>query len=572
MSNNTESTYEKMTSWRAEIEKKLRSLLLLRLVMLVLISGAIFIFLRQYTILYRLFAIYAVATLGYLTALYFGWIGKKRISFTFLYSLELFVEIIIESAIVYYTGRAASPLTLFYLLSIMSSAFVFELPGTVITATTAAITYIAVIYLSYAVPALNPAHKEMFYANREKAFAIAYIQVCFLYIVAFLAGFLSRRIKSHFRDLSIAKEELVRAAWGTDQILAHIRSGLISIDEYGTIVYFNNAASRILQLSDSIVSGRNFATIFPERLTALTAQIALALKTQGTRKSEIEVSDRSNNRIPLSIVTSALRIPDAEAKEHFAGVIALFDDVTEEKRRDAIIQQTEKMAAIGELSARLAHELRNPLATIRGGVEMLSSDYSKFVPNNRLTPLVLKESDRITQILENFLVFARLKELPREQFRVEIVDLSALILSLIEMRTTISKTPTIHITHNLPANLKIIGNRDQLVHVFQNLFDNAIEAIGTNSNGEITVTLLGTRKALISDEQLVGISISDNGCGIPEDALNKIFEPFYTRKPKGTGLGLSIVQGIITQLGGFIEVSNVPNGGARFDVFLPLPS
>ncbi len=412
-------------NWRIELEKKLYWLLIARLVILIFLFTTIVFFLPQHPFLFKLFVIYGLITLGYLSALYFWNIARKEVRFGFLYAIELFVEIALETAIIQYSGGETSPFTLLYMLTILSSAFFFELPGTIITATVAAISYSVLIYLrtKMIIEPIYPQNISQMTRDPELIFAIAYIQVCFLYIVAFLSGYLSSKIKTHLGELELARQELERAQWNTDQIIQHMRSGLITLDEEGRVVYFNPAASRILQLPAEQVLGRKIDEAFPDRLASLRDFLLSALRSPMVRRREIEVENKYGQKVPLALAISTLRVGDK-----IQGVIALFEDITEEKRREELLQQMEKLAAIGELSARLAHELRNPLAAIRGGVEMLMEELSRggALEKNHavVSKLIIKETDRLTQILENFLTFARLKELPPEYFRTESVNLS----------------------------------------------------------------------------------------------------------------------------------------------------
>ena len=554
------------TQWRIELEKKLKWLLLSRLIIVIVLFGAITIFLSHYQFLFKLLTIYGIVTLGYLGALYFWHVARKEVSFAFLYSVELFFEILVETAIIYFSGGEASPFTLLYMLTILSSAFFFEFPGTIITATGAAIAYSLMTYLRVngIIETVTVPGTKIIHQSPEMSFAIAYIRVCFLYIVAFLAGYLSKKIRVHLGELEETKQKLERIHWDTDQIVQHMRSGLVTVDEEGIIVYFNRAAGRILQIPTDEVIDKNFTSVFPERISAFTDFLTQALKSPTIQRTEIEIKDRYGQIIPLALAISTLKV-DNEIR----GVIALFEDITEEKKRDQLLQQMEKLAAIGELSARLAHELRNPLAAIRGGVEMLLKEIEKNKADTKISKLILKESDRLTQIIENFLTFARLRELPPEYFRNEIVDVSEVISQIIEEIETINNPENIEFISKLPTNVLVEGKREQLFEVFQNLFKNAIDAIG-DKKGRIVVSLRDTKISLFTKEELIGISVADNGCGIEQDALSKIFEPFYTLKPKGTGLGLSIVQGIVNQNGGYIEVDSRVGEGTEFIIYLPV--
>ena len=557
-------------NWRTELERKLRWLLVARLIILIFLFSTLVLFLSQHQFLFKLFVIYGLITLGYLAALYFWNIARREVRFGFLYGIELLIEIGFETAIIQYTGGESSPFTLLYMLTILSSAFFFELPGTVATATAAALAYSILIYLrtrGIITPIYMP-NQALIHPDPEFIFLSAYLRVCFLYIVAFLSGYLSSKIKTHLGELEAAKQQLERAQWNTDQIIQHMRSGLITVDENGRAVYFNPAASRILQLPADEVLGEEISRTFPDRLKPLTDALLAALKSPTVRRSEIEIENKYGQKIPLAVAISTLKIGDK-----IQGVIGLFEDITEDKRREELMQQMEKMAAIGELSARLAHELRNPLAAIRGGVEMLMDELqSAQLGKNHavVSELIIRETDRLTQLLENFLTFARLKELSPEYFRTESVDVSELVRRLIDEYTRLRLgDKKIQFVNNLPPHIEIVGKKDHIEQVFRNLFNNAVEVM---DEGKITISATGERTGLFGGEPLIGITVHNTGPAIPRENLHKIFEPFFSTKPKGTGLGLSIVQGIVNQLGGYIEVHSAEGEGTAFTIYFPKSS
>ncbi len=550
--------------WREELQRKLKWLLIFRLCVVVVLFGAVFLFLSHIPVLFRLLTIYGVVTLGYLAALYFWRAVRKELSFRFLFGVQIFMELAVEAAIVHYSGGEGSLFSFLFALTILSSAFVYRLLGTVLTATAAAATFTAIAYLEFN-KILEPAKTAMaklVYSSPEAAFAVGYIQICLLYIIAFVSGYLSQKLRAHLEELEETKRELERIRWSTDQILQHMWSGLITVDEEGFIVYFNQAASRILQLPAEDVVGRRFTEALPERVAQLRRSIQEASTKKAAQRTEIEIENRYGQKLPLALVVGALRVNDQPQ-----GVIALFEDITEEKKKERLLQQMEKLAAIGELSARLAHELRNPLAAIRGGVEMLRSKSNKGSFDQRIAELVIRESDRLTQILEEFLTFARLKELPPEQFRTEVVDLSEVVDQVIEATAALAKNKNVRLENKLPPRTLVHGRKDKLTQVFANLLANALEAI--ENKGEIVVAKKGTIKSPLGQEELLGISVCDNGKGIPPEDIPKIFEPFFTTKPKGVGLGLSIVQGIVNQHGGYIEVKSRLGEGTEFIIYLP---
>ena len=567
----TEIKDKNAMAWRHEIEKKLKWLLLFRFAILLVIFGAVFLFFQGKEILFNLFFVYSVASLGYYGALFYWKQSQKRIGFTFIYAVMLGVELILETAIIHYSGGEASLFTLLFALTIFSAAFVFRLTGTLITAFIAVALYSVLSYLEFTqvIEPVYTATSQIVYSNDETAYAVGYIQVSLLLIIAFISGYMSQRIGAQFGELEKIRNELRRVQWNTDQILQHMVSGLITINEQGYIVYFNEAASRILQLPAEYTPGRNIEEVFPERLGEFSNLIRIALSNPiQSKKKEIYIENRYSLKIPVEIMISSLK-----TDEKNLGVIVLFDDITESKKKEQLLNQMEKMAAIGELSARLAHELRNPLAAIRGGVEMIQlSGNSQNPSNDKITGLIIRESDRLTNILEEFLMFARIKELPRDQFRTEKVALNRLLSECKDNIITANQgnsTLKITIKIDIPDTISVEGRKDHLMRVFNNLLQNAIEA-AQNNDIKIEIRTSEKTSSVLASEDLIPIILKDNGKGIDAQKINQIFDPFYTSKVKGVGLGLSIVQSIVSQHGGFIEVKSEPGLGTEFSVFLPM--
>ncbi len=556
------------SNWRIELERKIKWLLIFRLVIIVLIFGAVFLFLPRYRTLFKLMVLYGAVTLGYLGALYYWRLTRREVSFKFLYGVQLLFEIMVEGAIIHYSGGEASIFTFLFALTILSAAFVYQMGETLITATVAIFTYLSIAYLEYhgIIPPIQSPATQMIYSNSDMAFSVAYMQVSFLYIVAFLSGYMAQKIGAHLGEIEETRKELERVQWNTDQILQHMRSGLVTVDETGTIIYYNEAAARILQLPSDKVMGNNFQKNFPARLKNLTNILKNALPTSTIgHRSETTIENRYGQQIPIAIVVNTLR-----ADGGIGGAIVLFEDITEDKKKEELLQQMEKLAAIGELSARLAHELRNPLAAIRGGVEMMKNEMKSAKLDDRIADLIIRESDKLTQILEEFLTFARLKELPPEQFRVETIDVADLIAQSAESSLAAAGfVENIELKVNIPKDFKVLGRKDQLIRVFQNIIMNAIDSIG-EEGGKITISAGQKIRSLFNQEELAGISIKDSGYGISKENLSKIFDPFFTTKPKGVGLGLSIVQGIVNQHGGFIEVKSEENEYTEFIIYLPV--
>ncbi len=538
--------------------------------MFLLIAGAVVLLFSTEALLFRFLFAYGLITLGYFLSLLWWNQTRREISFKFLCAVQLLFEIIIEVAIIHYSGGIASPFIVLLGLSIITSAFIFELTGTLITATVGVLLLGATVYLEFTgvfeftsdYPGVST-----IYSDSELLFFTFYVYACFLYLIAFLIGYLSGKLRHRLGQLVEANRELRRARMDTDDILMHMRSGLITLDPDGHVVYFNRAAGDLLGIAPERARNEFLTEILPSRARPFGLKLTELLSPGGerVRTGEFSIESNSGEVITMLLACSFLTSPDGSMR----GIIALFEDVTEQKRREEYLKEVEKMATIGELSASLAHEIRNPLAAIRASVETIVNDDELELPkDNRLMKLIIKETDRLTSVLDEFLIFARLKELPLEQVTYNKLDLSAMINEVIVMlRNSPEFPPEIEIENNLTEPLWIMGREDQLKNVFYNIIINAREAIG-NQEGRITIDKARERAGFYAEKRLIGVSITDNGKGIPTEEMGKIFTPFYSTKPRGTGLGLAIAQGIVNRHSGIIEGENLPQGGTRFTVYL----
>ncbi len=561
----------KPVDYTQDFRSKVKWLLIVRLSMFVLITVAVVFRFSTEGFLFKALFLYGVITLGYLLSLFWRKRTSHGISFKFLCAIQLLFELVVEIIIIHYSGGIASPFTVLIGLSIITSAFIFDLAGTLITATFGSIMFALMVFFEYRgifdLPLGFPG-VELIYKDPDLLFFTTYIFVCFLYLIAFLIGYLSGRLHVKLGQLQESDRALRRARMDTDDILMHMRSGLITMDPDGHVVYFNQAAGELLEIDPKTATGRFLTDILPAKARPFSVKLSELLAPGGgrVRTGEFTLRIADDENVTMLLACSFLTSPDGSLR----GIIALLEDITDQKRRDEYLKEVEKMATIGELSASLAHEIRNPLAAIRASVEILG-EYDDTPDNNRdrrLKKLIMKETDRLTNVLDEFLIFARLKELPKEQFTYNRLDIAQLIGEIVEiLRTTPDFSPNIEIVLELKGPLWILGRGDQLKNVFYNLLINAREAIG-DVKGKITISSAIERDGFYAQRRLIGVSITDNGRGISEKDMPNIFTPFYSIKPRGTGLGLAIAQGIVNRHSGIIEAENRPDSGARFTVYL----
>jgi two-component system sensor histidine kinase PilS (NtrC family) len=540
----------------------------LRLVVFLVVFGSILVGLRSRLELYGPLFAYSIITLAFLITMMSrrgGFVSPVRRA---LIMIQLLTEIYMESVIVYYSGYLASPFGGLFLLTIVSASLAYRLTGTLATATVASIAYVGAIWigvgadLSYA---LNIGVMSELYITDDELFFTVFIHLCSFFLAAFISGYLADRIKAKDKELRDASEHLRRVRVETDDILRHLHSGLVTVDNHGRIVYFNEAAEKITGFSEWRIKGKNLIEVFGERMPEFTEKILAALKSsQYDIRSEISIYKEDDSILPLGMSTSIL----GDDKSGVRGVVAVFQDLTHAKEIEERIRRADRLAAVGELAAGIAHEIRNPLAAISGSVEVLRGELEFFGENERLMSLIIKESGRLNNILCEFLDYARVT---RPSFsRVEI---NHLILEVFEI---VRHNPCFHdritLDHSsLSTTVYISGDENMFKQFMLNLVANAVEAL-TASKGNIEVTVESGDELRpdrdVSAFEWVKITVADNGPGLSDEQVERVFEPFFSTKKDGTGLGLPIVRRVVENLGGKIEFqANVPNG-AKFVVYL----
>lgn len=534
-------------------------LLPLRLITFCLVSGVIVIWLGLPSYLQVPFLAYCFSTLAALISL----LILRRFNFLMVYRLliamQFATEIACEAGIVYTTGSLYSPFSGLFLLTIVSAAMVYRLVGTLLTASLVSLAYASVTWLnSYLMAAgrhIIPSSGDGSGSADDILFYSTFLHILIFYLVAFISGYLAQKLQSKDKELLSASTELKKVRLDTGDILWHLNCGLITIDKKGDIVFFNRAAEAILGMKESDVSGRNCRDIFDSHLECLSKNLLAVLNSKDwLSRSEFEIVNREGRTVPIGISASILYDEDFGVR----GVIAIFQDLTEAKQLEEKMRQADRMAAVGELSACIAHEIRNPLASISGSVEVLKNDLPVDGDNQKLLSLILKETSRLNNILSDFLLYARVG-----RSRFQKVELNRVLSDVIEL---IRRHPAYHegikirlLTENHITYIS--GDEDHLKQLLLNLGVNACEALGANP-GNIHFEVRSESDG--EGKRAVRLTVTDDGPGISPENIDKIFLPFYSTKRGGTGLGLSIVSRLMESLDGHVEVRSQPGLGTEF--------
>jgi len=357
-----------------------------------------------------------------------------------------------------------------------------------------------------------------------------------------------------------------------------IGSGLVTTDDAGCVTSFNPEAERITGESAVNVAGRLLGEVIPGTAEILEeTEIGRALDSAVGRE-RIAYRNRRDEDLFLGMAASSLRDEEGEQVGH----VVIFQDVTGVVSMERELRQSERLAAVGEMAARMAHEIRNPLAAISGSVQVLqgaASEESSDPEQARLMGIVVREVDRLNQLISDFLRYSRPAPIKPEPVR-----LASLVEEIVEMNESQGESD-LEISLDLDREALVMADPSQLKAVVWNLWNNAREAMENAGCLSVRVRRChgdgpqddwpGSRNEQGADPGLEGMTgatavleIEDTGPGIGADVHAMIFEPFFTTKRDGTGLGLATVRRIVEQHGGVIEAASSDGGGACFRVSL----
>ncbi|MCX6831300.1 MAG: ATP-binding protein [candidate division Zixibacteria bacterium] len=533
---------------KRKLKEELRStwFIPLRLSIFLLVFGAVVLSEAGQSGIFQPFLYYSVATLVFLLVIEFDIRIIKPQFLSLIIFAHIVLELTAEGAIVRGAGHLTSQYSALFLLSIVSASLVYRLAGTLSVATLAALIY-AFTSTTHGMSGgfFDLQQFRQTYQVNDEIFYAVFLHVCTFYLVAFISGFLAAKLRVKEGELSHTSEKLERVQLDTDDILHNLHSGLITVDNRGRIVYFNRAAEAILGISQKEVKGQSFLEVFNQRMPEFCERVLSVLKlAKPNLRSETQIISRDGRTIPLGLTTSIL----GDERVGIRGVIAIFQDLTLAKQMEQALMQADRLAAVGELSARIAHEIRNPLASISGSVEVLKNEIELTGENARL-------------MLNDFLVYARTA--PTHTTKVELVSVVGETIELLRNNPALPKTLTINFETE-QSTVYIVADEDQVRQIVINVVNNAIEAVDDNS-GAVQVRIVSAEgRPGVSNTEWVCLQIADNGCGFSGEDKDKIFEPFFSRKKGGTGLGLAIVKRCLDTIDGRIEVESTTNHGTTF--------
>jgi len=539
---------------------RLKWLMVFRVVLVVIFLGtSIWLQFKEVlafqSVLYPIYTIIVITCL--LTILYanlFRWVKNAEL---FAY-FQIFVDILLITATVYVTGGMESILSFLYFLSIISASIMLNRRGGFYAASASSIAYGVLVNLDFY--KILPAGYKLIIPsgigyNRGDILATVVLNIIGFFTVAFLTGYLAERTITVEKELEEKKIDFKKLEAINKHIVENINSGILTINSNQRITSFNRAAEKVMGYKLDEIYNKPIDMVFPDLMKAKHYSIIPDETSASYFRIEKTFKRKDGKELFLGFAASPM-------KE--GGHIIIFQDLTRLKEIEEQLRRVDRLRALGELAAGMAHEVRNPLTSISGSVQVLKKSLMLDTESQHLMNTVIREAERLNALITDFLLFAK------PATKMTKIDLRDIINETVNIFKNSPESGNIDIQLKIEDGLIVEGDSRQLKQVFWNLFINAGNAMPDNNRdkgqgrrGKIIVEATGREKD-------VEATISDTGMGIPPENIERIFDPFFTTKDFGTGLGLAVVHRIIEGHNGKIEVKSKKGEGTSFKITLPV--
>ncbi len=462
---------------------------------------------------------------------------------------NLVMDILLVALLVAFQGTEQERFATIYIFPVLASAFYLSIPGIVGVALLCATVHLCTLgaFVLGLLPAFGHSLPKSGLDGADWAYLIGFAS-----IQIFAAALVVVVIRKHLETLrsSLQRTEAVvdRISAMYGRVFESLFSGLITVDQEGYITSANPAATQILR-----------RTLHPgDRVSELDlADMPTAVRAG--REHRFERTFLTPDGHPRIVGGNIAPIRDTDGEQQ--GFLVLFQDLTELKTLEERTRLAERMATIGEMSASLAHELRNPMASILGCVQLLRRDEPNPVLLDRALTILQRESDRVSAIVSDFLEFAKPRvTTPQALWFPSVLD------EVMASWETDPRCGALHLQHEPPPPLWVEGDPLHVHQVFTNLLSNARKAVASTANPHLHLTFRP------EGERNLVVTLTDNGCGMAPETLQNLFLPFTSAFPEGTGLGMALVYRFVEQMGWEIDVESSPGAGTRIHLTLPVRS
>ncbi len=494
---------------------------------------------------------YGLILFSYGLSLVYLILFSRQVQSRFQSVIQLAGDIAVVTGFVYFTGGLYSPFSFLYLTVIAVAAMLMR-GGGLIFAGVSAVAYGLLVDLM--VFEILPVPENL--TGIQITMSTSRILIQFLTnvvgfaLVAVLVSYLGESLRSTQHRLYEETERAAQFFALTDHVVRSVGAGIVAADLDGRILQLNPAGARMLAVPDA------------DAVTGSILEEVIPLEDQNWGLLKTRARDRKVVRLEGTLATNRIRLgmtvgPLADERENVVGFIVTFQDLSEIKVEAERQRMQERMAAVGEMAARMAHEIKNPLASISGSAQVLQSAAALEERDHRLLHILVDESRRLSGILDGFLQYTR-----PHQAAFGPCDVGAMLRDCMDLLSRSEEHRDDHqLRLSVPEDLHIRGEEQLLRQVFWNLSRNALQAM--SDGGELEVSATRT------DGHVV-LRWKDTGTGMTEEVRRQAFEPFVTTRPGGTGLGLAVVYAAVAEHGGTIAINSAPGSGTVVTVELPV--
>jgi two-component system sensor histidine kinase PilS (NtrC family) len=510
---------------------------------------------------------YFIGTFYLVTIVYALLLRKVKDLYRFAFS-QIFIDHLFITGLIYFTGGKESFFPITYTFSIIASSTIFYKRGALSSASFSSLLY-GLLLLLQLHHWINPLGGPGLYDTSQVFYSLI-IYLATFYIVAFLSGAISEELKRKKRELIQKQVDYNQLEAFNQNIIQSLDSGLLTIDLNGNINFLNRTAEKILNRDWGALKDTSIYDLFP-KINEVVEQVKKKPPESFSdyQRYETLLTNHNGKRIYLGFSISPLTDPEGSLIGH----TLIFQDITKFKEMEEQMKRVDKMAAVGALAAGMAHEIRNPLASLSGSIQMLRAELTLDDSQQHLMEITLRESERLNALITDFLLFAQPPQshkilYPIRRILEETLDLFIHSPAFRDGIRVLRPSPQ--------EETRVWIDPDQMKQVFWNLFINAAQSM--SNGGEIRVQMeRGNPQGMtglpilsqVRDKEWIRISVTDSGSGIAPEEKEKIFEPFFTTKENGTGLGLSIVHKIVENHKGLIKVDSTLGRGSTFSILLP---
>ena len=453
------------------------------------------------------------------------------------------------TAVVAATGGARSIFAFMYVLSVTAACVMLSRTRGLAIAGMSSVLYTGIVVARTVLPLaafLDPPQE-----TTALELVTMFLNAATLLVVAIVAGGLGERYRATRQELETRQRDLRDLQAFKDLIFQSAGTGLIALDRAHRITAFNGAAEEITGVPSAQAIGCSWSALLGASVPLASIEATIDGNPRASMRHETALRRPDGSTVPVRMTFSALRSGGGER----LGLISACEDLSAIRAMESRMRQADRLATVGRMAANIAHEIRNPLASLTGAIEVLTSPHTAEDSRERLSQIVARESERLNHIIKNFLEYARPAPLSITTF--DVAAAAEEVLLLLEHRAS---PGSLKVIREFPPSLLWPVDGQQFRQILWNLCLNAVEAMPEGGELRVAAAVRGGT---------LEITVTDTGEGIAAGDVSHVFEPFFSTKSEGTGLGLALVHRVVQEHGGEIDVRSSPGLGTTFTLTLP---